>query len=180
MKLHRFGLLSVVVAGVVSTQSALALPFNDDMVNVQKRTGVMMRQKAPGSVAIGQSEYTLELANPNNPVEREKLAASLTNPHAGDPVSKDNGKRLYAVNCLPCHGDISKQPVQPGVVGQIAQASNTQMPPNLTSEAYKDRSAGSIYTTIHFGIRLMPGHGWKLSPTEKWDIVNYVQSYQAK
>ncbi len=176
MKLHRFGMLGVMLAGVCYTHTASALPFNDDMVNVQKRTGVMMRQKAPGTVAIGQSEYAINLKNPADPVEREQLAASLTNPHKGDENSLVQGKRLFGINCLPCHGDISKQPYKPGVVGQKA----AQTPPDLTSAAYKDRSEGSIYTTIHFGIRLMPGHGWKLSPSEKWDIVNYVQSYQAK
>jgi mono/diheme cytochrome c family protein len=180
MKLQSFSILGVVVAGLFSAQTAAALPFNDDMVDVQKRTGVMMRQKAPGSVAVGLTDYDLQLANPNNPVERDKLAATLVNPHPGDSASVANGKRLFAINCQPCHGDISKQPVKPGVVGEIAVASNSQMPPNLTSDVYKDRTAGSIYTTIHFGIRLMPGHGWKLSPSEKWDIVNYVQSYQAK
>lgn len=45
-------------------------------------------------------------------------------------------------------------------------------------DMYKARTDGSIYATIHFGIRLMPGHGWKLSPTEHWDIVNYVRSAQ--
>jgi len=104
------------------------------------------------------------------------LAASLVDPKKADENSLVNGKRLFAINCQPCHGDISKQPVKPGVVGQKA----LQTPPDLTSAAYKDRSGGSIYTTIHFGIRLMPGHGWKLSPSEKWDIVHHVQNYQAK
>lgn len=176
MKLHRFGMLGLVLAGVCYTQSASALPFNDDMVNVQKRTGVIMRQKSPGTVAIGQSDYALQLTNPSDPVERDQLAASLTDPRKVDENSLVNGKRLFAINCAPCHGDISKQPVKPGVVGQKA----VQTPPDLTSTTYKDRTAGSIYVTIHFGIRAMPRHGWKLSPSEKWDIVHYVQNYQAK
>ena len=152
--------LSVLVAGEVS-----ALPFNDDMVNVQKRTGVMMRQKAPGTVAVGMSEYH---------VATREEAEKMTNPLKGDARSTVNGKRLFAVNCLPCHGDISKKPYAPGSVGAKA----LQTPPDLTSDMYKGRSDGSIYATIHFGIRLMPGHGWKLSPTEHWDIVNYIRSAQ--
>jgi mono/diheme cytochrome c family protein len=149
--------------GVVS--SAAALPFNDDMVSVQKRTGVMMRQKAPGTVAIGMSKYH---------VANREAAEALTNPLKGDAKSMANGKRLFAVNCLPCHGDISKKPYEPGQVGK----KSLQTPPDLTSDMYKTRTDGSIYATIHFGIRLMPGHGWKLSPTEHWDIVNYVRSQQ--
>jgi mono/diheme cytochrome c family protein len=160
----------LVLAGLIGFCGALvggahALPFNDDMVNVQKRTGVMMRPKAPGTVAIGMSGYH---------VGTREEAEALTNPLKGNARSTTNGKRLFAVNCLPCHGDISKKPYAPGAVG----AKSLQTPPDLTSDMYKTRTDGSIYATIHFGIRLMPGHGWKLSPTEHWDIVNYVRSQQ--
>lgn len=155
----------MVCGGVGRAVKVSALPFNDDMVNVQKRTGVMMRPKAPGSVAVGMSRYH---------VETRDEAEALSNPLKGNARSTENGKRLFAVNCLPCHGDISKKPVAPGAVGAKA----LQTPPDLTSDMYKGRTDGNIYATIHFGIRLMPGHGWKLSPTEHWDIVNYVRSQQ--
>ena len=159
------GAVVLAVATLVVAGKANALPFNDDMVDVQKRTGTIMRQKAPGSVAVGMSAYHV--------ASREE-AEKMTNPLKGDSTSTANGKRLFAVNCLPCHGDISKKPYQPGNVGQ----KTLQTPPDLTSDTYKTRTDGSIYATIHFGIRLMPGHGWKLSPTEHWDIVNYVRSQQ--
>jgi mono/diheme cytochrome c family protein len=143
----------------------MALPFNDDMVNVQKRTGTIMRQKAPGTVAIGMSEYY---------VPSREEAEKMTNPVKADAASLANGKRLFAVNCLPCHGDISKKPYAPGAVGK----KTLQTPPDLTLDTYKTRTDGSIFATIHFGIRLMPGHGWKLTPTDHWDIVNYIRNQQ--
>ena len=167
MRVTRY-IASVVVSGLVLSagiQEGLSLPFNDDMVAVQKRTGVIMRQKAPGAVAIGMSQYY---------VESREEAEQFQNPLKGNKQSTLNGKRLFAVNCLPCHGDISKKPYAPGNVG----AKSLQTPPDLTHEMYKTRTDGSIYATIHFGLRLMPGHGWKLSPTEHWDIVNYVRSQQ--
>jgi mono/diheme cytochrome c family protein len=179
MKLQSFSILGVVVAGLFSATAAIALPFSDDMVDVQKRTGAMMRQKAPGSVAVGATDYQM-LIDKADIEGVQKLAGTLENPRASAPGSLENGKRLFATNCQPCHGDISKQPWQPGVVGQIAvKGAPENAVPNLTEAAMK-RSAGSIYTTIHLGVRRMPGHGWKLSPTEKWDIVTYVQNYQAK
>ncbi len=166
MKAARIGkIVSVAAVALALAESAAALPFNDDMVDVQKRTGVIMREKAPGTVAIGMSDYY---------VASREDAEKLTNPQSGDARSTANGKRLFTVNCQPCHGDISKKPYQPGPVGAKA----LQTPPDLTSDVYKTRTEGSIYATIHFGIRLMPGHGWKLSPSEHWDIVNYVKSQQ--
>ncbi len=145
-----------------------ALPFNDDMVDVQKRTGVMMRQKAPGSVAVGMSDYY---------VATKAEAENLTNPVEADERSIDNGKRLFAVNCTPCHGDISKKPWAPGYVA----AKLPLVPPDPTTDAYKARSDGFFYGTIHFGgAALMPALGWKISPNEHWDIVNYIRSQQGK
>lgn len=163
---RRSGVLAGIAASLfASANGAAALPFNDDMVDVQKRTGVIMREKAPGTVAVGMAEYY---------VANREDAEKLTNPLHGDPTSTANGKRLFTVNCQPCHGDISKKPYAPGPVGAKA----LQVPPDLTSDMYKTRTEGSIYATIHFGIRLMPAHGWKLSPTEHWDIVNYVKNQQ--
>lgn len=179
MKLAQVGKLKAAfvlsIASLIAVTEASALPFNDDMVDVQKRTGTIMRQKAPGTVAIGMSDYYV--------ASREE-AEKMTNPVKADAKSVAKGKRLFAVNCLPCHGDISKKPYAPGAVG----AKTIQTPPDLTSVTYHPPVAGgdatqgrtdaSIYATIHFGIRLMPGHGWKLSPTDHWDIVNYIRSQQ--
>ncbi len=169
MKLARVGKLKVALvlslASLVAVSEAIALPFNDDMVDVQKRTGTIMRQKAPGTVAIGMSEYF---------VPSREEAEKMTNPVKADAASLAKGKRLFAVNCLPCHGDISKKPYQPGAVGK----KTLQTPPDLTLDTYKTRTDGSIFATIHFGIRLMPGHGWKLTPTDHWDIVNYIRNQQ--
>lgn len=158
-------------AGVVAlflSRNGVALPFNDDMVDVQKRTGVMMRQKAPGSVPVGMSEYYVATK-----AEAEKLA----NPVKADDRSIDNGKRLFAVNCTPCHGDISKKPWAPGYVA----AKLPLVPPDPTTDAYKARSDGFFYGTIHFGgAALMPALGWKMSPNEHWDVVNYIRSEQGK
>ncbi len=169
MKLAQVGKLKVALvlslASVLAVSEAMALPFNDDMVSVQKRTGTIMRQKAPGTVAIGMSDYY---------VASREDAEKMTNPVKADATSIANGKRLFAVNCLPCHGDISKKPYAPGAVGK----KTLQTPPDLTLDTYKSRTDGSIFATIHFGIRLMPGHGWKLSPTDHWDIVNYIRNRQ--
>jgi mono/diheme cytochrome c family protein len=169
MKLAQVGKLKAALvlslASLVAVSEAIALPFNDDMVNVQKRTGTIMRQKAPGTVAIGMSDYY---------VASREDAEKMINPVKADAASIANGKRLFAVNCLPCHGDISKKPYAPGAVGK----KTLQTPPDLTLDTYKTRTDGSIFATIHFGIRLMPGHGWKLSPTDHWDIVNYIRNQQ--
>ena len=144
-----------------------ALPFNDDMVDNQLRTGSLMRQKVKESVPVG------SLASR---VESKDEAKALLNPIKADPLSTASGQRLFAVNCFPCHGDISKSPYQPGPVSRFLPG------PDLSQQAYHDtpggKSDGFIFATIHFGGALMPAVGYKLSAQEHWDIINYIRAVQ--
>lgn len=144
---------------------AAALPFNTDMVNVQPRAGAIMRPKPDGSVAVGSLDRF---------VESKEAATALVNPVKSDEKSVLRGARLFAVNCSPCHGDITKTPYAPGPV-----AEKFVMPPDITNDFYKQKPDGLFYATIEFGgLAVMPAMGWKLSPAEHWDIVNYVRSVQ--
>ena len=160
----------LIVALVIGVQVkvAQALPFNDDMVDNQKRTGVIMRGVPKDSVAVG-----FEKPMPKSKAE----AGALTNPIAAEPVSVENGQRLFRVNCYPCHGDISQTPYQPGPVAVNSKGTIPGM--DIGDKIYLDKTDGYLYATIHFGgLVIMPGLGWKLSDSEHWDIVNYVRSVQ--
>lgn len=154
---------------VVSVSNAKALPFNDDMVDNPMKTGRIMRPLPPGSLSDGSSTYH---------VASREDALKLSNPAKADEISIANGKRLFAVNCTPCHGDIESNPYKPGTVSKFLPG------PNLAMDLYKDkpdgRTDGSIYGTIHFGSisGLMPALGWKFSPTEHWDLINYIRKIQ--
>lgn len=145
--------------------SANALPFNDDMVDIQMRTGQIMKPSPENSVPKGSLNYR---------VEDKAGAEALNNPIKGEKFSVKNGKRLFRVNCYPCHGNIESPEYKPGPV-----ASKFVSPPDITDKYYKAKSDGYIYGVIHFGgLAVMPPVGWKLSPTEHWDIINYIRSVQ--
>jgi S-disulfanyl-L-cysteine oxidoreductase SoxD len=152
--------------------AAQALPFNDDMVNNQPKTGQVMRPLPEGSIARGSLDSR---------VENHEQAEKLENPLRGDALSTKSGKRLYTVNCMPCHGDIAADPWVPGAVPQKAQILT---PPDITVDYYRQKSDGFLYGVIHFGPvgvgRRMGAYGWKLSPREHWDIINYVRSVQVQ
>jgi mono/diheme cytochrome c family protein len=153
---------------LIGTDQASALPFNDDMVDNQKRTGIIMRGLPKDSVAVG-------FEAPQ--VKSKTEAAALVNPIPAEPQSLESGKRLFQVNCYPCHGDVSSNPYKPGPVAVNSKGTIPGM--DIGDKLYLDKTDGYIYGTIHFGgLAIMPGLGWKLSDTEHWDIINYLRSAQ--
>lgn len=147
--------------------AAHALPFNDDMVDVQLRAGSVMRPKAAESVPMG------SLSSRVDPTEAE----DLQNPLKGDARSANNGKRIFQVNCVPCHGDIEATPWERGLAAQKFIVPGK--PPDLNEDRLKAKSDGYFYNVIHNGFGLMMPVGFKLSPAEHWDVVNYIRKVQA-
>ena len=158
---------AIVVAAVLIPVAAFALPFNDDMVDTQAlRTGEISRQAPAETVAIGTHRWH---------VESKEDAASLTNPKNGDKLAALNGKRLFEINCAPCHGKLTSVGVEPSPLASkiIMQG------PDLGSDYYAAKPDGLFYGTMHFGgLAVMPRVGFKLSPDETWDIVTFIRSIQ--
>ena len=157
------------LCGAAIAGSSYALPFNDDMVDNQIKIGQMMRPPPAGAIAQGvlDGDYPLH-------IEKKEDVAGYVNPKKGNKDAIFVGKRLFQVNCSPCHGNLEKTPYEPGVAGKFIGA------PDLTAQMDKDRTDGSNYGTIHFGgMALMPAYDWKLSPDEHWNIVSYLRSVQA-
>lgn len=155
-----------------SSREAAALPFNDDMVDIQPRTGSVVRSKPATSVSVGSLAFR---------VANRQEAEALENPVKLDAVSKMKGKRLFAVNCTPCHGDIAAKEWKVGPVGiKFGNIPDIRAVDPARQKDYRTQTDGFFYSVIHFGSMstLMPAYGWKLSPTEHWDIVNYIRSVQ--
>ena len=166
-----YRILNYVVAfGVLLPFSVSALPFNDDMVATQMRTGSIMKPKSPNSIPVGSLNMRISSA-------QEAESMGLSNPKQSNPDAIANGKRLFSVNCGPCHGDISQKDWQPGLAGQKFEL---KPPPNIGTGDFKNRSDASIFSTVHLGFGLMPRIGWKLSADERWDVISYIRSVQAK
>ncbi|MBN8548639.1 MAG: c-type cytochrome [Deltaproteobacteria bacterium] len=166
-------LLAAAVSGIGSN-AAFALPFNTDMNHPQPVTGEVMRAKAPNSIPMGSLERR---------VETKADALKLKNPLKGNALSTENGHRLFAINCTPCHGSYDASGTQTvAVVGPQVGAPDLSLSTywdHETDAAGSGRTDGNIYGTIHLGgMAIMPAYGWKLSPTEHWDIINYLRSFQ--
>lgn len=165
--------LSILIVFILSLpSSSFALPFNDDMVDSQPKTGGVMRPRPKDSVPVGRASIQIKSrADTDN----------LTNPKRGNERSALHGAELFRVNCSPCHGTISKTNRIMGSIEAFSFAPNLAM--GFYDEDNSDgqvRTDGDIFGTIFLGKGLMSAVGWKLSQSEAWDIVTYIRSVQVE
>lgn len=98
-------------------------------------------------------------------------AARKKNPVAADAGSIARGKRLYARECLSCHGATGK--------GDGSDAADLEKKPaNLRSSATQHQSDGALFWKISEGRRPMPAMRKKWSEQQRWDVVNYIRTFK--
>jgi mono/diheme cytochrome c family protein len=93
----------------------------------------------------------------------------LRNPVAATPTSLAQGKALFEINCAICHG---QSPAEPGPVGMKLKPP----PPGLNHEMVGDLSDSAIFRAVTFGFGRMPPFQDKLTPRERWNLVNFLRT----
>ena len=86
------------------------------------------------------------------------------------------GKELYNIACAVCHGKGGK-----GEDGGIyASGIYPAAPANLVNEEFKAASNGRMYHALIYGKNMMGSYTDKLSYEERWQVIHYIRSLQAK
>lgn len=100
-------------------------------------------------------------------------AAKLKNPVEVTQASLKNGKTLFNVFCIVCHGKYGE--------GNGTVVPKFPQPPSLVSEKVHNFKDGQIFHIISMGQNLMPTYADKLNPEERWEVVHYLRVlYQSK
>ncbi|WP_201288811.1 c-type cytochrome [Polaribacter septentrionalilitoris] len=96
----------------------------------------------------------------------ELAKATLKNPLEVSEQNLENGKKMYDIYCISCHGK------KGAGNGYLVEAEKFLGIPN-----YKDRdlTEGSIYHVLMHGKNLMGSHSSQLTYKERWQVVQYVQ-----
>jgi len=87
-------------------------------------------------------------------------------PSSADSIAA--GTKVYAANCLACHGAAGKGD------GPAAIACNPP-PKNLSDPKLSSQSDGELFWKITEGKKPMPSFEKSLSETDRWNAVNYVR-----
>ncbi len=114
----------------------------------------------------------------NTEEERLKCEKEMaTNPFPITKEGLDRAKPLYDIYCGVCHG--VKGDGQ-GVLVTVPDAKYPAAPKNLLGDDMIGAGNGRFYFAMVYGKNVMGGYTDKLSYEERWQVLHYVRSLQAK
>lgn len=99
------------------------------------------------------------------------------------PITKSGiatGQELYNLYCGICHGDKGDGTGYLFDTDQNPNAKFPVAPKNLLLDDMVDASNGRFYHSIMYGINMMGSYSDKLSYEERWQVIHYIRSLQAK
>ena len=135
--------------------------------NPNYANGMTTQKPVEGTIARGQVPYEYE--HTDEGYELAKM--ELKNPLEMNEANLENGKKMYDIYCISCHG---KTGAGDGVLFQRDKF--------LGIPNYKDRdiTEGSIYHVIMHGRNMMGSHSSQLTAEERWQVTMYVQQLRTE
>jgi mono/diheme cytochrome c family protein len=94
----------------------------------------------------------------------------LKSPLKSTEENLTKGKRLFGLYCIHCHGELG--------LGNGPVAQKFPPPPAYNTAPVNAYAEGRIYHVITTGSAIMPSHAVQMNPTERWQVVQYVQKLQ--
>ena len=112
-----------------------------------------------------------------NPAVDQKLSPEIVNrknPVPSTASSIAEAKKVFAVDCVMCHG-----PEGDGK-GELAVSMKLTLPDYRDEDAMKKFTDGELFYIITNGKGGMPAEGKRATPGQIWNLVNYVRSFAQK
>lgn len=146
-------------------------PWDKDMVDQpSEKAQESVAPPGPGSVPIDGGEIVPLPQNDEQSADMKEAAASIENPVPRSAESIARGKYFYEINCLVCHGAGGQGD------GLVGKKFVEKAPVDLNDAYTQDQAVGQLFFTLTRGRAKMPFYRDALSPTERWDVINYVKS----
>ena len=114
----------------------------------------------------------------NSEEERTRAIAELAdNPYPITEAGLAAGKNLYNIFCAICHGP------KGGGMGYLVRDDGgvyPVQPANFLLDEHLNSSNGRYYHAIMYGKNLMGSYKDKMNEEERWQVIHYIRSLQAK
>ena len=95
--------------------------------------------------------------------------ARKKNPVAPSESSLAMGQKIYVKRCVACHGKTGN--------GDGPDAADLGIhPAKLSDPVIRQETDGELFWKITVGKKPMPNYGTRLSPTDRWNLINYFRS----
>jgi len=95
--------------------------------------------------------------------------ARKKNPVAVSESSLAAGQKIYVKRCVACHGKTG--------IGDGPDAADLGIhPAKLSDGLIRGQTDGELFWKITVGKKPMPNYGSRLSPTDRWNVINYLRS----
>jgi mono/diheme cytochrome c family protein len=121
---------------------------------------------------VMKNHYSYAIAKQDE--ERVRAGNEIMDPIERSDANLAEGKRIYDINCTPCHGIkgegngqlIELPDGSDGPITSRPQPYKTLLPP------LKD---GAIFYSVSYGKNMMGGYGFQLSVKERWQVIHYIK-----
>jgi mono/diheme cytochrome c family protein len=108
------------------------------------------------------------------PGSAQKWTAPAAEARKKNPVSLSEsslaaGQKIYVKRCVACHGKTGN--------GDGPDAADLGIhPAKLSDPLIREETDGELFWKITVGKKPMPNYGSRLSPTDRWNVINYLRS----
>jgi mono/diheme cytochrome c family protein len=105
---------------------------------------------------------------------KEKWTAPAAETRKKNPVVRNEsslaaGQKIYLKRCVACHGKTGN--------GDGPNAADLGIhPAKLSDPRIQEETDGELFWKITVGKKPMPNYGTRLSPTDRWNVINYLRS----
>jgi mono/diheme cytochrome c family protein len=166
------------VAGTVPRGYA-GIYFAGDAAAQQDMTRTLRGGDAVNSIAVPVNGHVPYYYG-NTEEERLRATAEvINNPFPISAADMARGKELYTTFCAICHGDKGDGN------GYLVSEENPNakypvVPANFLTDEFVSSSNGRYYHSIMYGKNVMGAYKDKISYEERWQVIHYIRSLQAK
>lgn len=101
----------------------------------------------------------------------ERDPATLEPPFPLDETAAGNGKPLYAIYCVACHGENGKAETKVALKMEV-------QPFDLTAESAREMTDGQIFAKMLSSESIMPKFRSELTDNEAWWITAFIRKLQ--
>lgn len=139
--------------------------------------GTVPRRSNAGSFTIP-TQGSVPYYYADSDAERERAIVEIVdNPLPITEAGLAEGKELYEVFCATCHGDKADGN---GYLVRDDGGVYPVQPANFLLDEHVIASNGRYYHAIMHGKNLMGSYSDKISYDERWNVIHYIRSLQAK